>query len=115
MPSLNSASKYVASITLKERLTWPNSTLLRGGVADAVAALKAQPGSDLVITGSGILIQTLLPHNLIDEFLLMIHTLVLGSWRRLFPDGSPFATLRLVDTVKTTTDVLIATYQPTSQ
>lgn len=110
-PALNNASKYVASTTLNEPLPWPNSTLLRGDVVDAVAALKAEAGGALGIMGSGALIQALLPHNLIDEYVLMIHPLVLGTGRRLFRDGGTPATLQLVDCVTATTGVLIATYE----
>lgn len=112
-PALNNAPKYIASTTLEEPLPWPNSTLLRGDVAEAVAALKAEPGGDLGIMGSGALIQTLLAHNLIDEFLLMIHPLVLGSGHRLFPAGSPHATLKLIDAATTPTGVLVARYEAT--
>ncbi len=109
---LNTMQKYVASTTLEEPLPWSNSTLLTGDAADAVARLKEQPGKDLVILGSGELAQSLMRRNLIDEYLLTIHPLVLGSGRRLFPDGGAFAALRLVDTKTTTTGVVIATYQP---
>ena len=107
---LNAARKFVASRTLREPLPWPNSTLLDGEAADAVADLKAQPGRDFHIMGSGELIQALLRRGLIDEFMLMIHPLVLGSGRRLFADGSPATNLRLVDTKTATTGVVIATY-----
>jgi dihydrofolate reductase len=109
---LNSAPKYVVSRTLREPLPWPNSTLLNGDVAEAVAQLRQQPGKDLTVMGSGELIQTLMPHGLIDEYLLLIHPLVLGAGRRLFADGGPPASLRLVDSEVSTTGVLIATYQP---
>jgi dihydrofolate reductase len=108
---LNNAQKYVASTTLTEPLPWQNSTLLKGDVAEAVASLKRQPGADIVILGSGELIQSLMRRNLVDEFVLLIHPLVLGSGRRLFADGGAFATLRLAKTVTTTTGVVIATYQ----
>ena len=108
---LNNAQKYVASTTLIEPLPWQNSTLLKGDVAGAVADLKQQPGADIVILGSGELIQSLMRHNLIDQFTLLIHPLVLGSGRRLFADDGVFATLRLANTVTTTTGVVIATYQ----
>jgi dihydrofolate reductase len=111
--ALNEAPKYVASRTLREPLAWPNSTLLEGDAADAVADLKKEPGKDLQIMGSGELIRSLMPRDLIDEYMLMIHPLVLGEGRRLFRDGGPSAPLRLVDTVTTTTGVVIATYQPT--
>jgi len=108
---LNSAQKYVASTSLEEPLPWINSTLLKGDAADAVARLKEQPGKDVVILGSGELIQSLMRRNLIDKYLLMIHPLVLGSGRRLFTDAGAFAALRLVDTTTTTTGVIIARYQ----
>ncbi len=110
--ALNNAPKHVASRTLQEPLPWPNSTLLNGEAAEAVAELKQQPGKDLHVMGSGDLIQTLMRHTLIDEYMLLIHPLVLGSGRRLFADGSPHASLRLVDSATTTTGVVIATYQP---
>ena len=109
---LNNVQKYVASTTLAEPLPWSNSTLLTGDAAAAVATLKEQPDKDLIIFGSGELVQSLMRRNLVDEYVLQIHPLVLGSGRRLFPDGSPFAALRLVDTKTTTTGVVIATYRP---
>jgi dihydrofolate reductase len=109
---LNDVQKHVASTTLTEPLPWSNSTLLEGDAAEAVAKLKEQPGKDLVILGSGELVKSLIRRNLIDEYVLLIHPLVLGSGRRLFPDGA-FTALRLVDSVTTTTGVLIATYQAT--
>ena len=109
--ALNNAPKYVASRRLREPLPWPNSTLLGGDVGDAVSDLKERAAKDLVIMGSGELIQSLLPSGLIDEYLLMIHPLVLGSGRRLFPDGIS-QTLRLVDSKATTKGVLLATYVP---
>jgi dihydrofolate reductase len=109
---LNNSQKYVASTTLREPLPWRNSTLLKGDAAEAVARLKEQSDKELGILGSGELIQSLMRHNLIDEFVLLIHPLVLGSGRRLFADGGVPATLRLVNSVTTTTGVIIATYQP---
>jgi dihydrofolate reductase len=82
---LNNAPKYVASNTLNEPLPWPNSTLLNGDIIDAVVHLSDRPGKDLNVMGSGVLIQTLMRHDLIDEYLVLIHPLVLGSGRRLFP------------------------------
>jgi dihydrofolate reductase len=81
-------------------------------VPKAVSELKHKPGGDLHIMGSGLLIQSLMPHGLIDEYMLLIHPLVLGSGHRLFYDGSPPTTLQLLDSVATTKGVLIATYQP---
>jgi dihydrofolate reductase len=109
---LNNTQKYVASTTLRQPLPWINSTLLRGDAAEAVARLKAQPGKDVVVLGSGVLLQSLMRRNLVDEFVLLIHPLVLGSGRRLFTDGGQFTALRLIDSRTTTTGVVIATYQP---
>ena len=109
---LNNTQKYVASRTLKEPLVWMNSTLLKGDIVQAVAALKASPGKDILILGSGNLLQTLIPHNLVDEYTLLIHPLVLGSGRRLFPDGVMPFNLKLVRTIPTTTGVIIAVYAP---
>jgi dihydrofolate reductase len=115
---LNNTQKYVASTTLEEPLAWQNSTLLGGDAAEAVARLKEESGKDLVVLGSGELVQSLMQRNLVDEYMLLIHPLVLGSGRHLFTDGGAFAALRLVGTKTTTTGVVIATYQqaePTGQ
>lgn len=109
---LNNTPKYVASTMLKEPLPWSNSTLLKGDVPEALAELKAQPGKDFLVMGSGELVQTLMKHDLVDEYVLLIHPLILGSGRRLFRDGSAYSALRLVDTKNTPNGVVIATYQP---
>jgi dihydrofolate reductase len=109
---LNRSPKYVASRTLSEPLAWENSTLLHGDVGEAVAELKARSEEDIVVLGSGDLVQTLMRHDLMDQYVLLIHPLVLGTGRRLFADGGQPATLRLVDTKITTTGVIIATYRP---
>jgi dihydrofolate reductase len=111
-PVLDNSLKYVASRTLREPLPWRNSRLLQSDAADAVARLKQEPGGDIGVIGSGDLVGSLMRRDLVDEYLLLIHPLVLGSGRRLFPDGSPPAALRLVGSVTTTTGVVIATYQP---
>jgi len=110
---LNNTPKYVASTTLEEPLAWSNSTLLKGNVPEAVAELKAQPGKDFLVMGSGELVQTLMQHNLVDEYVLLIHPLVLGSGRRLFRDGSAYSNLQLVESKTTSKGVMIATYHPT--
>jgi dihydrofolate reductase len=110
---MNNFPKYVASRTLEGPLSWTNSTLLKGDAADAVAKLKERPGKDLVVLGSGELVQSLMRRNLVDEYVLLIHPLILGSGQRLFADGSPFGVLRLVDSTTTTTGVVIARYQAT--
>jgi dihydrofolate reductase len=108
---LNNRQKYVASRTLEEPLSWRNSTLLQGDAMEAVAKLKEQP-DDLVVLGSGALVRSLMRADLVDEYVLLIHPLVLGTGRRLFSDGGSSADLRLVDTKTTTTGVVIATYRP---
>jgi dihydrofolate reductase len=110
--ALNNAPKFVASTTLKEPLPWPNSTLLRGDIPEGVRALKAQTSGVLAIMGSGELIGSLMAVDLIDEYLLMIHPLVLGTGRRLFPEKVRVP-LRLTDCITTPTGVVIATYEPT--
>ena len=107
---LDKAQKYVASRTLQEPLPWQNSTLLEGDAANSVARLKEQPGKDIVVLGSGELVGSLIRHGLVDEYVLLIHPLVLGPGRRLFPDEGAWAALRLIDAKTTTTGVVIATY-----
>lgn len=108
---LNSARKYVASRTLTEPLPWQNSTLLTPNVPDAVAKLAAGDGPDIVVLGSGELVTTLMAHDLVDEYVLSIHPLVLGSGRRLFPDGAALAKLELMDSVISGTGVVLARYR----
>jgi dihydrofolate reductase len=109
---LNRAQKFVASRTLREPLPWENSTLLEGDAADAVAALKQREEKDIVVLGSGDLLQSLMARGLVDEYVLMIHPVVLGSGRRLFRDGSASSTLELVESLTTTKGVLITRYRP---
>jgi len=108
---LNNTQKYIASTTLKEPLPWMNSTLLKGDAVDAVARLKHQPGKDIVVLGSGELVQSLIRGRLVDQYVLLIHPLILGSGRRLFADTGSRAALRLIDTKTTSTGVVIATYR----
>lgn len=100
----------MASTTLTEPLEWRNSTLLRGDVADAVAALKGEDGGDLLVIGSTTLVQHLLGHDLVDEFRVMIDPLVLGGGKRIFPDDGTARPLRLLDSQVSTTGAIIATY-----
>jgi dihydrofolate reductase len=111
MPGAN-ARKYVASRILQEPLAWRNPTLLRGDAAEAVAKLKSETDTDLVILGSGELVQSLMRRYVVGQYVLLIHPLVLGSGRRLFTNGGAFAALRLVNSQTTTNGVVIATYQP---
>lgn len=110
----NNIPKYVASTTLQAPLPWQNSTLLDGDIAQALRQLKNEQDSDIVVFGSGVLIQSLMRDNLVDKYVLLIHPLVLGSGRRLFTDGGTFATLQLMNSTTTSTGVVIATYEPAS-
>jgi dihydrofolate reductase len=107
---LNGVRKYVVSRTLTEPLPWQNSTLLPGEAADTVASLKKEPGPDLAVLGSGQLVATLLRAGLVDELVLLIHPLVLGSGLRLFP-ADLSARLQLDECTETSTGVIIATYR----
>ena len=112
---LNNSRKYVVSRTLEEPLPWMNSTLLKGEASKTVAELKQRPGKDVVVLGSGELVESLTRGSLVDEYMLLIHPLVLGSGRRLFSDRGPFETLHLLDSRTTTTGVVIARYQPNGE
>ena len=107
---LNKVEKFVASTTLKEPLPWQNSVLLKGDVVDEVDSFKKQENKNLAILGSGELIKSLIKKNLIDEYVLLIFPILLGTGHRLFPADNVFH-LRLTDSVKSTSGVLIATYQ----
>ncbi len=110
---MNSLPKYVASTTL-DTAEW-NASVITGSVPDAVARLREQPGQDVLVFGSGTLLQTLLQHDLIDEYRLMVHPLVLGSGKRLFREGSEKQTLKLVGTRSFSTGIVVLTYQPDRQ
>ncbi len=107
---LNSMPKFVASRTL-DKLTWNNSTLIEEDVAEAVRALKEQSGDEIQVTGSGDLIQTLIRHDLVDEFQLWVFPIVLGAGKRLFAGGAVPSALKLVDTKTSSTGVAIHTYE----
>ncbi|TME05002.1 MAG: dihydrofolate reductase [Chloroflexi bacterium] len=109
--ALNNAQKYVASRTLSEPLPWVNSTLLKGDALRSVAELKHRLDKDLMVLGSGKLVRSLMSAALVDEYILLIHPLVLGSGQRLF-DAGISASLGLQEVNPTTTGVLIATYRP---
>jgi len=107
---LNNATKHVASTTLKE-LEWQNSELIEGDVPAGIRALKEQDGPELQVHGSGNLIQTLLEHELVDEFRLMIFPLVLGSGKRLFAEGTVPAGFEVERSQVGSTGVIMATYR----
>jgi len=110
-PWLNAVQKYVVSRTLREPLPWENSSLL-GEAGAGIRALKQQSGKDILIMGSGELVRSLMGAQVIDEFVLLIHPLVLGTGARLFADGGPFAKHALVSSTTTPNGVVIATYHP---
>jgi dihydrofolate reductase len=109
--SMNAAKKYVASRTLKT-LRWENSVLLTGDVVEAVAALKAQPGNDLQIVGSGNLIQSLQAASLIDEYIVWTFPVILGRGKRLFETSAKPEALRLISSQASRTGVVMSTYIP---
>jgi dihydrofolate reductase len=109
---INAMPKHVASTTLTGPLAW-NASLLEGDIGDAVRAVKATDGPDLTVLGSGVLVQSLRAHDLVDEYVLSIHPLLLGSGTRLFPDGNA-ATLELIESTPTSTGVIIARLRSTS-
>jgi dihydrofolate reductase len=108
---LNSTPKYVASTTLQD-VEWQNSTLINGDVAEEVAKLKEQPGKNIAVLGSGTLVQTLIEHDLVDEYFLVVFPIVLGSGKRLFREAGQARRLRLVDSKATCTGGVILTYRP---
>ncbi|MFC0544219.1 dihydrofolate reductase family protein [Kutzneria chonburiensis] len=107
---MNAATKYVVSRTLADASAWSNSILLRGEAVETVAALKAQPGSDLSVNGSPSLVQSLHAAGLVDRLTLLIHPLTLGSGMRLFEGSAPLTEFELTDSVTTTKGVIIAHY-----
>src|SRR5207253_2275372 len=98
--------------TLRPPLAWQNSSLLQGDVPDAVSRLKGTMENDLLIMGSGELAQSLMQRNVIDDYVLLIHPLVLGNGRRLFSDGGASLRLQLASSRATDKGVVIATYNP---
>ena len=108
---INVLPKYVASTTLKD-LEWENSHLIEGDVPDGVAKLKEQPGQDLIMYGSHDLMHSLLEHDLIDEFRIWVHPVLLGKGRSFLKDGAERVNLDLVDTTVIPSGVAILTYQP---
>jgi len=109
---MNGLPKYVVSRTLEEPLEWDNSALIEGDVAEAVAGLKQQPGQDVLIYGSGELVSTLMQHDLIDEYRLMVFPVVVGGGKRLFEDAAETTVLKLVDTKTFDSGVVVLTYEP---
>ena len=111
---LNDATKYVASRN-QPKLEWSNSVLIEGDAAEGIAALKKEDGPELQVHGSGNLIQTLMRHNLVDEYRLWVFPLVIGSGKRLYSEGTIPSALKLVDSKVSTTGVVIGTYHPAGE
>ena len=111
---MNGMPKYVVSTTLKdEDATWNNSTVIRNDVEGHVKRLKNEVGGDILVAGSANLIQTLVKHNLVDEYRLMVYPIVLGQGKRLFQEGLPRTTLELVESKHVGPEgVVILTYKP---
>jgi dihydrofolate reductase len=108
---MNSMPKFVVSTTLTEA-EWNNSTLIKENVVDEIAKLKQQPGDDVLVAGSADLVHTLMEHDLVDEYRLMVHPIVVGSGKRLFRDGSGAKTLQLVESKALGPDVVNLTFEP---
>lgn len=109
-PGVNAATKYVASNTLTAG-TWQPSVFLSGDVAAKVTAIKQQPGPDLHVWGSGNLIQTLIRHDLVDAFWLMIYPVTLGGGKRLFAEGTMPAAFKVTESIVTPKGIIVVTYQ----
>lgn len=107
---MNSLPKHVVSTTL-EKAEWPDSHLIKENVAERISELKQQPGRDLLVAGSCTLVQTLIQHDLVDEYHLLVYPLILGSGKRLFAEGSR-ASLKLIDTRPFSSGVVLLIYQP---
>jgi dihydrofolate reductase len=110
----NEATKYVASRS-RPRLEWSNSVLIEGDAAEGIAALKKEDGPELQVHGSANLIQTLLRHNLVDQYRLWVFPVVVGSGKRLFGEGTTPSGLKLVDSKVSSTGVVIGTYEPAGE
>jgi dihydrofolate reductase len=108
---MNGMRKYVVSTALPSAAGWRNSTLIREDVVEAVRQLKAQPGKNITLDGSSVLVHTLAANDLVDEYTLHVYPLVLGSGKRLFPDGKRIP-LKLVESRALPTGVVLQRYQP---
>jgi dihydrofolate reductase len=110
--ALNGVRKYVVSTTLKDASAWRNSTLIRDDVVETVRRIKQEPGKDILLDGSSVLAQLLAEHDLIDEYSLHVYPLVLGTGKRLFPEGKRID-LTLVEAVPLPTGVVFMRYRRT--
>ncbi len=108
---MNSIKKYVVSSTLKNP-TWSNTTVINGDPVEGIKKLRAEPGKDLLLSGSGTLVRSLIPHDLIDEFRLMVYPIVLGKGKRLFHGDEPERVLQLTGVKQFPTGVTVLLYEP---
>jgi dihydrofolate reductase len=108
-PGFNKLQKYVVSTTLSDASAWRNSTLISGDVVEAVRALKVQPGKNIAMDGSSVLVQTLARHDLIDDYYLLVYPVVLGGGKKVFPDGVRL-NLRLVEAKPLPSGVIVTHY-----
>ncbi len=108
---MNNLPKFVVSRTWEE-VKWNNSRLIKGNIAEEVSRLKLQPGQDILLAGSADLVHTLMQHDLVDEYRLMVHPVVVGSGKRLFRDGMDTTVLKLVDTKAFSSGIVVLSYQP---
>jgi dihydrofolate reductase len=109
---MNGMRKYVVSTTL-ERADWSNSRIIKGNVVEELSKLKAWEGGDILVAGSGQLVQTLIQHDLVDEYRLMVFPLIVGGGKRLFQEGSERLALRLVEARPVGSEgVLTLVYRP---
>ena len=109
---MNDTPKYVVSTTLEEPLEWNNSTLIKGDIPEGVAALKEQPGKDILVFGSADLVNTLTQHDLVDEYRLMVFPVVVGKGKRLFAEGLDTKAMTLVDSTTFESGTIVLTYRP---
>ena len=107
---MNGLPKYVVSTTL-EKAEWNNSHIIRSNVAEAVANLKQQPGQDILVAGSARLVQTLAQHDLVDEYRLMVHPILVGGGKRVFGGGTERKALKLVEARPFSSGIVILFYQ----
>jgi dihydrofolate reductase len=112
-PILNRMHKYVVSTTL-DTAPWPDSTIIRGNVVEAITHLKQQPGKDIIIDGSATLVHALMGTDLIDEYRFLVVSHIMGRGRRFFPDGTQETQLRLVESKQISSQTLALIYQPAS-
>ena len=110
----NSVRKYVVSKTLEEPLEWNNSTLIKDNIVAEITKLKQQDGKDITVHGSATLVQTLMQHDLVDRYRLLVYPVVLGKGKRLFKEGIP-ATLKGLESQSFSSGVVALVYEPDRQ